>query len=58
MCEQVRRKDSSMESVRIDRPKQTVPTPVDAFLEERGDRKVLFRPDTYHANRPMLSFQG
>ena len=47
-----------MESVRIDRPKQTVPTPVDAFLEERGDRKVLLRPDVYHANRPMLAFQG
>ena len=29
-----------MESVRIDRPKRTVPTPVDAFLEDRGDKKV------------------
>ncbi|CAK0738468.1 hypothetical protein CVIRNUC_001047 [Coccomyxa viridis] len=37
---EVRRKDSSLESVRIDRPKQTVPTPVNAFLEERGDKKV------------------
>lgn len=29
-----------MESVRIDRPKRTVPSPVDAFLEDRGDKKV------------------
>ena len=36
----MRRKDSSVESVRIDRPKRTVPTPVDAFLEDRGDKKV------------------
>ena len=55
MCEQVRRKDSSMESVRIDRPKQTVPTPVYAFLEERGDKKVLFRPDAVFAPPAMLS---
>jgi len=26
--------------VRIDRPKRTVPSPVDAFLEDRGDKKV------------------
>ena len=46
-----------MESVRIDRPKQTVPTPVNAFLEERGDKKVLLCPDAFHAHPAMLSFQ-
>ena len=38
---QVRRRDASEGSVRIDRPKRTVPSPVTAFLEDRGDKKVL-----------------
>ena len=40
MFAKVRRRDASLEGVRIDRPKRTVPTPVEAFLEDRGDKKV------------------